>query len=402
MSVLLSLALLISLLFSPVASPLPPPDIDISDDSEIVSLLTKIPAGAFEEGYLSYTNIQAMVDAHPGASLLPEDMTMEAWRDTAEGKAWLQAMLGASGTSLLHLYAWLADETYELTGMHPLRVKEILQAGFSVDAQYWLRGNIEKDRVIEALEAIDYVADKAEDESGWVLLCENGDCSQGLVFDKDKRNPAFIFGGDLGRRWPIAVNDDVLVSTQTEELIRAAVEPVERSLLDLVHINRPISVVLYSIEGDRDARISQMGMYKPEVFFRTPGQGANMKSVAMFHTSGEQAERVLITLSFRSKAEAEEAQLKIEEAYQTAEANKRLLSVSLEEIDGIKEDSYIDATDGDAVLVVPFRFKTTAEILEEDGKLIPPFIFFMRLQLTSGLQWLAPLDADIPTMPTIS
>ncbi|HHT43957.1 MAG TPA: hypothetical protein GXZ89_00425 [Fastidiosipila sp.] len=401
MSVLFSIALLFSLLFSPVASVAPPAKIDVSDDIAIVSFLANVPADAFDQGYLSYVNFQAMVDAHPDASLLPEDMTLETWRDTPEGKAWIQTMLSIGGSSLIRMYAGLADETFELTGMHPLRVQESLHAGLSIDMEHWLRGNIDKEQVIKVLEANDYVAEAAQDESGWVLLCENGDCSKGFTFDKEKRNDAFIFGGNLGRRWPIAVKDDLLVSAQLEETFRTATEPVEHSLIDLMTVSRPISVVLSSIEDDGDASISQMLMHKPEQFFWMPGQGANIKSLGMFHTNGKEAQRVIFTLTFNSTAEAEEARQQIEEAYQTAEEIKRLFSEAVDEIDGVKEDLYIDSTEDDAVLIVPFRFKTTAQLLE-DGKLQSSFIFFTRLQLSDHLRWLAPLDADTPTMPSIN
>lgn len=402
MSVLLSIALLFSLLFSPVTLAEPPEETDVAHDSEIVSLLSRVPASAFDQGYLSYTNFESIVDAYPGASLLPEDMTLDDWRATPEGEAWGNAMAGVAGTTLAFKYAWLADETFELTGMHPLRIKESLHAGSSLDLQYWLRGNIEKERVIDALETIDYVADKTQDESGWILLCENGDCSNGLTFDREKRNPAFIFGGELGRRWPIAVNDDLLVSATYEETIRGATEPIERSLVDLMPVSRPIEVVLSLIDGDGNASISQMNMYKPGQFFRTPGQGENIRSVTLFHTNGEHAQRLLITLNFKSKAEAEEALPNIEEAYQTAETSKRLLPDMVDNMGGVLEDLYIDSAGDDAVLVVPFRFKTTAQIMEEDDFLIKPFVFAVHLQMYDQLQWLAPLDADIPTLPSIN
>jgi hypothetical protein len=144
-----------------------------------------------------------------------------------------------------------------------------------------------------------------------------------------------------------------------------------------------------------------MLMHKPEQFFWMPGQGANIKSLGMFHTNGKEAQRVIFTLTFNSTAEAEEARQQIEEAYQTAEEIKRLFSEAVDEIDGVKEDLYIDSTEDDAVLIVPFRFKTTAQLLE-DGKLQSSFIFFTRLQLSDHLRWLAPLDADTPTMPSIN
>ena len=92
MSVLFSIALLFSLLFSPVASVAPPAKIDVSDDIAIVSFLAHVLADAFDKGYLSYVNFQVIVDAHPDASLLTEDMILETWRYTPEGKAWVQTL----------------------------------------------------------------------------------------------------------------------------------------------------------------------------------------------------------------------------------------------------------------------------------------------------------------------
>lgn len=147
--------------------------------------------------------------AHPAsfAALLEQ---LDA-RDPA-ARLWVAALNGAasgSGRLLRYLLSGGA-EWPRMVGFDFTDVRSELAFGQPPGDGIVLQGEFDPDRIGAALSTRDFAS---TDAGRFVLWCRSDGCDKGLEQDLAGRDPADPFGGDLGRRQPLAVSADTLLSS---------------------------------------------------------------------------------------------------------------------------------------------------------------------------------------------
>src|SRR5690606_32992724 len=112
-------------------------------------------------------------------------------------------------------------EAAELLGFEWFDIDQSLYFGVPPTAGGILRGQFDPERVRAAFEARDFAAETID---GVKVLCWIEGCDQGLMVDVRSRNPANPFGGNLGRREPVALLPNLLLNSPAIEVVDAMIQ----------------------------------------------------------------------------------------------------------------------------------------------------------------------------------
>lgn len=183
---------------------------DAAAAGNLLDLLEGVPRSLFSDGALSFVDYEALAAVQPGARAPESAAGSRDHLESPAGKAYLLALQGASaGYANLLMYLGLAEDMVKVTGLDPFKVKASLALG-QEGRKVFLRGPVEEAALEAALLAQGY--QRMEGKEGLAWWCEGGNCGKGLKVDFARRDPAFLFGGDLGRFWPVALKGGVVFS----------------------------------------------------------------------------------------------------------------------------------------------------------------------------------------------
>ena len=135
-------------------------------------------------------------------------------------RLWMAALNGASSGSgrLLRYLLNGGAEWPRMVGFDFMDVRSELAFGQPPGDGIVLQGDFDPDRIGAALSARDFTS---TDAGPFTLWCRSDGCDKGLEQDLAGRDPADPFGGELGRRQPLAVSEDTLLSSAAIDTVDA-------------------------------------------------------------------------------------------------------------------------------------------------------------------------------------
>ena len=202
----------------------------------LLEALSRVPlATAAREAPLSYLDQAALVAARPGAAQpgsLAEALTAVEAGDPA-ARLWLAALMGASSGDM-GLLRGLPQATGwpEALGFDLLDVERHLSFGTPPADGSVLLGSFDPGAVADAFATRDYTA---QGSGAHTLLCGAAGCESGMDVDITTADRSLPFGSEIGRREPLAVSKDAILSSAdlpTLESMMAAADGEAASLAE--------------------------------------------------------------------------------------------------------------------------------------------------------------------------
>lgn len=174
-----------------------------------------------------------------------------SWDEVPEGEQRsLLAALPAGLASSVAMYLLPTAPLYpEVLGLDLFDIRQTLEFNEPPEQALVLLGEFDDEAVVAAFEARDYVV--AGDSPH--LLCPAAGCDTGMVPDLRNRDPANVFGGDLGRRFPVLLSAAGIIGSPSEALLQesaAAQADEQLSLADLPEV-RAAADYLYGFQQVR-------------------------------------------------------------------------------------------------------------------------------------------------------
>lgn len=191
------------------------------DPQNLLNLMAYVPAtDSVAESYISYNDVRAAELSREGVE--PYESFAAFLLDESPAAAiWLQSYpLG--GYETIPQFAMVAGPKMpEVLGFDFFDVDRSLQFNQPPELGTILQGNFDEELIDAAHTARDYIRLSLGD-TGWPLWCGDEACD-GNVIDVVNREPANIFGGDLGRKWPLSLNadDNILLSSSVLSQLEA-------------------------------------------------------------------------------------------------------------------------------------------------------------------------------------
>ena len=271
-------------------------------------------------------------------------------------------------------------------------LSEALELGQPPSRQIWLRGSFDHDAIFSRLKGKGYQM-SAEAFPAFQVWGLDGQIDGGKTLNMKKRDPAFLFGGNLGQSWPVGLNGDLLFSSPDEEAVRAAAggkEPFLSSLGPLMGLVNSAG----RVGPEETGELAQLYLLTPDaagLSVLSPWDAkpaVPLPAYTLFSLSqafAQNSEWVLIGLSYPDASLATEAAdalaLRYEQAALTRTGEK--LSDRVAAMGGEAGTPFItESEDGSSSVVLPLRFSTL------EGNAPMAFRFFVNLLLSRDLGWL--------------
>jgi hypothetical protein len=223
---IVTLIALLCLLAAPAAA---------QDERPLVDMLSLIPASEFgvAQSFVSYVDYEAVFAQRDG--LNPQTAAeFDMMVDMELDDVWFanaQRIQSGSGNVVQYLQEGYPD-SLELHGFEWFDIDQSLSFGIPPAQGAIFGGDFNLEAVTEAFTARGY---EAVDLDGVTTLCPLEGCDAGMMLDIPSRNPAIIFGGQLGRRELVALRPGLLLNSPSLETVEAmiAAESGAPSLMDV-------------------------------------------------------------------------------------------------------------------------------------------------------------------------
>jgi hypothetical protein len=171
---------------------------------------------------VSWIDYAALVDSREGAAHPASIEELLALLDANDPAArlWMAAFNGAASGSGRLLRSMLrgGPEWPRILGFDFTDVRSELAFGQPPGDGLVIQGDFEPVTIGAALAARDFTS---TDGGPFTIWCRADGCDMGLEVDAAGRDPADPFGGDLGRRQPLAVSDGTLLSSAAIDTVDA-------------------------------------------------------------------------------------------------------------------------------------------------------------------------------------
>ncbi|CAN5630186.1 hypothetical protein BH23CHL8_BH23CHL8_05870 [soil metagenome] len=187
----------------------------------LLQVLSRVPASAeVLAAPLSYVDYRALETARPGAATPASFAELMALleADDASGNAWFAAAQGiSSGPSALLRELFSEGALWpDSVGLDFFDIDRAAQFGSPPATGVVLLGAFQPEAIAAAYEGRGYTGTTVGERTLW---CSEAGCDTGLQVDLARRDPSVPFGGRLGRREPLAVSaQDVLSSADLATL----------------------------------------------------------------------------------------------------------------------------------------------------------------------------------------
>jgi hypothetical protein len=238
-----------------------------SFDLPLAEMLALVPDTLEARETLSYANYAGIAQAHPSATR-PESYTEFLALDNAadEGlQRWLSSAMGGlvSGWPEIGRAIRQAEEAEAVVGFDLFDIDHSLTV-FNQPARFDIfYGDFEEEAIITAHENRDYTL---EAEEPFIRLQPPGDPFEINLAEQDYSN---LFGGELGRRQPVGISENMVFSSPSPETLDAAQNTLNgdrRALIDSEDVQTIVEIIVSD-----DAVIRQMTLLSPTFI----GSGAN-------------------------------------------------------------------------------------------------------------------------------
>jgi hypothetical protein len=230
----------------------------------LAQMFAVIPQSRVSESgsFISYVDYRAAFSQRGGSfSANSREFSQLLGDDDARALWMANALRVASGMPDWTQYLMqIHPEAVELLGFEWFDIDQSLSFGVPPTDGAILRGEFDAERVRAAFEARDFAAETID---GVKVLCWIEGCDQGLAMDVRSRNPANPFGGNLGRREPVALLPNLLLNSAEIETVTgmiAAATGAAPSLLD--DPDYAAIADLISELGAADVELIQLHIYR--------------------------------------------------------------------------------------------------------------------------------------------
>ena len=378
-------------------------------ETPLLGMLARVPTLAFEDGWLSFADYAVIKTQLPHAVNVGSAAEYNALTtpDARSGAFQLLLALSAGANSML---TNLGDPEAiaEATGVDLFQIEQSLETGIPLDVHVWLTGPFDPAAVRRALAGRGY-QQIAADASPFDILAKDGDVSNGNAFDLTARDPNFIFGGNLGRSWPVAVDETMLIATPDDVLMRTLAANTGAFLSENKALTSLIKASGKAAETDRGV-LAQLHVMTPaflglDVPDNPPQQtvmtqdNANQPVVwhtlAIAHVYTQDAQWVVLSLAFANQKQAEAAAEVLEVRYRQARLSQQgepKLSEVVANYHGSLQTPRVVTEEGVPVLLMPIRFPKDEELetlLGKKGLPAQPFRIFTHMVMGRDLGWLS-------------
>ena len=362
-------------------------------ETVLQAMLAKIPASAFEAGWLSYANVPALIRGTPGAVIPQGAQDFDSLQSGPGGDALLrayQALAAGPGDLFGHIYR--GKEMIASSGIDFFALSEAAELGQPPSRQIWLRGSFDRTAILDRLSEKGYQA-TADAFPAFEVWGRDGRIDGGQALDLKRRDPAFLFGGNIGQSWPVAISPDLVFSSPDESAIRAAAEGKEPPLWSLGPVKGLVSAAC-RVSPEETGEPAQLYLLTPDaagLSVLSPWDAkpaVPLPAYTLFSLSqvfAQNSEWVLIGLSYPDASLASEAADALALRYEQAALTRtgETFSGRVAAMGGEAGTPFItEDEDGSSSVVMPLRF----EILEEGAP--TAFRFFVNLLLSRDLGWL--------------
>ena len=384
--------------------------------NRLPEMLQNVPDTEASRQWFTFADYEAMTLARAGAV---RPATLEAFEsDLPPYRFWWAAFMGIqSGVALDFARLWWNDGD-TVNGFTFFEMDGSVQYGSPTEQVQMFLADYDPDKVIAAHADRDYTV---EETDSYQLLCSPDGCDAGQQVNVADRDPTYIFGGHLGRKQPVLMYDNIILSSPYMPAVEAHRDVVTgdapsladdadyRALAEAAGVGveaiiqgyiLPVSVIATTedviasmlgadaTEDEREAMIEQLGLDDAE---------NNLPAYAVFAitdaaTATEQVARVMLPYDNETNAEiaADEMQTRLESM--TSVMTRRDFVDVLEDRNATMT-SYIIATDDRFVAVLELR-APLAVTIENNAGLINAssmlYRIFPTMIFSGDTLWLAP------------
>lgn len=189
----------------------------------LLDMLAQIPdTEASRAGLLSYVDYRAAELARPGAAQPESWQEWDALMDEESDAAglWLGAFQGVtSGPASFTQNLMRAGDLVNLAGFDAFDVDRGIEYGEPPANGILFGGDFASDTIQAAYADRAYTAVSTDSED-ITLLCQEGDCTTGMMTNLAERNPEIPFGGELGRNQPLLIASGYLFSSADWDVVQ--------------------------------------------------------------------------------------------------------------------------------------------------------------------------------------
>lgn len=350
------------------------------------ALLAGIPASAFGDGIVSYADYAALVAARPGARP-PESLDdVSAYLKSDEGQSYSRVLLDiAAGFSSLQRYLMLAGEMLEVSGINPFALGQTLEAGFPPRQQIWLQGGLDLEAIRLALSGQEYERLPGDGE-GIEIWCEGGSCVNGQRMDLARRNPAFIPGGDLGRRFPVMLMENRLAMSPDPDVFLSLSDFGTPRLAELPQVAAVLGAARVAAGQER---LSQLLLIQGGMLAPKPAAAPLPEELIIAQADTPDALLVIVSLAYAGADDAAAARAALAGSVGDALLGNGQALMDLVKRHSGSLDPLSDSASGDVTATLVFRFPPASRPVPGEAA-ATPFHTFAGMAYMNGLAWLAP------------
>ena len=374
--------------------------------SALFDLLERVPQMSFDDGWFGYVDYGVLLNAFPGSR---QPASVADYRSLLEEQDWPDTMNAyrsiTTGPAEFLLNLDMGERVLAESGIDLFAIERGLVLGNPPAEQIWLEGQFEPDEVETSLLSRGY--EEVQSDSGsFRIFAPDGDIAGGTAIDLTQTDPAFIFGGDLGRSWPVMLSDSLIWSTADAAAVQAIAERTETSLLAFPGL-RSLLTAVDSAAGGSIGQLHVMAL--PAIGFDIPDLSdpdlmlpveTGLKrdrplspyfALALAQRFEDEAQWIDLALVFDSpetaKAAGDILQYRLLDA--VSQRSLQSISESVSGMGGKRLAAVVEAADdGTGVLRIPFRFELTGPAGEPNAEGYSAFRFFMQLFLQRDINWL--------------
>jgi hypothetical protein len=181
--------------------------------------IPQVPVAQSDEGFIYFVDYSAWKSVYGVTS--PADYAEfdndDAW-DTAT-TAWWALFFDAPWHPSQQYWLLFVAEGPETVGFSPLEIERAVEFGVPPSSGLTLEGEFDAGAISAAYENNFALTPKTFD--GTTVWCWGDDPDAGLKLDPANREPANPFGGELGRRQPMIISDDLAMSSADLDVVLA-------------------------------------------------------------------------------------------------------------------------------------------------------------------------------------
>jgi hypothetical protein len=208
---------------------------DDDGDNPLLDALTIIPdTSASRTGELYYTDISAIQQAYPGATM-PADLAAFEAADDAETpddpffaeQVWWRIFRnissGPQSMQMLAVASLQGEDVSGMIGFDLFQTTQLVGYGRPPENATVLYGDFDNDAIRAAYSDLGFAQADADDADLW---CGPDGCESGTQVDPAGRLPSNPFGGNLGRKQPMVIGEGYLMSSAVLPMVEAHIAAV--------------------------------------------------------------------------------------------------------------------------------------------------------------------------------